>query len=557
MPRSPQHRRWLLPAALAGAAAAAPVHAQRPPAFDAAAWQADVRTIAREIPARHPNAFYRLDRTTWDSAVAATERRMPGLTRNQAVVALMELVALVHDGHTSINPLFDLLTAARTYPIRLYAFEDGLFVRAAAPEYRELVGGRVVRIGRVDADGFLAAAGRVVPHENDGWVRTWGPDWLNFAEILDGLGLVEDPERLPIVVEMDGARRTVVVRPVPRRPPTGHRPGAAFDRGGWVDMRGTADAPLWQRRPDEPYWAEFVPGDSTLYVAYRGVVSLPAPNTNTAFWRRVFAMADSLPVARMVLDIRENSGGESFYNRQVVRGIVARPRLDQPDRLFVITGRPTFSAAMNLARDLAQWTGATFVGEPTGNAMVFFGDHARLTLAASGLTLAVSTLPWPPYDPRDRRDFLAPALFAPLTSADYAAGTDPAFRAIMAAVRTPPLAARIESAALAGSTAEVERLLREERERVARRYRSPESEANAVGYRLLSAGQVAAAIVVLDANARVFERSANAWDSLGEALVAAGRQADAVAAYRHALAIDPGFGPSRQALERLGVHLAP
>ncbi len=152
------------------------------PAYNPAAWQEDLRVIARELPARHPDAFYRLTRARWDSAVAATGRRLPRLTRNQATVALMELVALVRDGHTSINPLFDPAVARRYYPLMLYDFEDGLYVRAAAPEYAALVGGKVLRIGKVDAAGYLAAARRVVPHENDGWLRAWGPDWLAFAD---------------------------------------------------------------------------------------------------------------------------------------------------------------------------------------------------------------------------------------------------------------------------------------------------------------------------------------------------------------------------------------
>lgn len=54
-------------------------------------------------------------------------------------------------------------------------------------------------------------------------------------------------------------------------------------------------------------------------------------------------------------------------------------------------------------------------------------------------------------------------------------------------------------------------------------------------------------------NTRVFPHSANVWDSLGEALLAAGRRDDSIAAYRRALEIDPGLGSAREALGRLGV----
>jgi Tfp pilus assembly protein PilF len=55
-------------------------------------------------------------------------------------------------------------------------------------------------------------------------------------------------------------------------------------------------------------------------------------------------------------------------------------------------------------------------------------------------------------------------------------------------------------------------------------------------------------------NTILYPRSANTFDSLGEALLAAGRRDEAIATYRHALVVEPGFPPSVQALQRLGVQ---
>lgn len=78
---------------------------------------------------------------------------------------------------------------------------------------------------------------------------------------------------------------------------------------------------------------------------------------------------------------------------------------------------------------------------------------------------------------------------------------------------------------------------------------------NRLGYDLLGARDLAAALLVFRANTRAFPRSANTWDSLGEALLAAGQHEAGIAAYRQALALDAGFASSRQALTRLGVAL--
>ena len=531
-------------------AVAMPCGAQSKP--DLSSWRQDLRVIAERVPSIHPNAFYRLPRTRWDSAITAIDAKLPSMTRNQAMVAFSQLIALINDGHTTINPMFDRAMKVHYFPVELHQFDDGLFVRSAAPKYSSLVGAKVVRIGKVSADSALAAVATTFGHENEWWAHAWAASRTTLVEIMDGLGLVDDPNRMPLTVEKNGKREVVILEPTGPLVPSGHNPMAAIDKKGWVDMR-TGVAPLWLRNPGLPYWSEYVASDSTLYVSYRAVVNMDEP-TNPAFWRSVFAKADSLPIARMVIDIRENIGGNSFYNKQVIRGIVARPRLDRPDKLFVITGDRTFSAAMNLVLDLEQWTNATFVGEPTGAPTVFFGDHNQIVLPVSGLTVNVSSLPWYPDDPRDKRPFVAPRLYTPVTASEYRANVDPAMRAILDRGRLPSVSQQIETAILAADTTGALRILRDAANDKLNRFRTPEADVNTLGYRLLPTNRTAA-IKVFRLNTLVFPRSANTWDSYAESLLEDGQRDAAIAAYRKALEIDPKFSSSAEALRRLGVQV--
>jgi len=59
-------------------------------------------------------------------------------------------------------------------------------------------------------------------------------------------------------------------------------------------------------------------------------------------------------------------------------------------------------------------------------------------------------------------------------------------------------------------------------------YHFSESELNGVGYALLGRRDTAPAITVFELNAQQFPTSSSAFDSLGEALAAAGRRDDAV-----------------------------
>jgi hypothetical protein len=317
-------------------------------------------------------------------------------------------------------------------------------------------------------------------------------------------------------------------------------------------MRVPGDPPPWLRSPDRPYAVEYLPESRTLYVTYRAVLDWPE-EPNAAFWTRVFATVDSLRPERLVLDLRENVGGNSFNNLRVIRGIVARPTIDQPGRLFAIIGPRTFSAAMNLANELERYTRVTFVGEPTGSSVQFFGDHVPLRLPRTGLVVNVSTLWWQTQNPRDTRRFLPPARYAPMAAADYQSNRDPALDAILAGPGAPAMD-DIEAALLAGDTARAGAALTAARAAPINRYRNLEAEVNALGYRLMGSHRVEPAIAAFRLNTRAFPQSANAFDSLGEAYATAGRRDEAIAAFRAALERDPEYGPSRAWLERLGAR---
>ncbi|MEM1056634.1 MAG: serine hydrolase [Bacteroidota bacterium] len=74
---------------------------------------------------------------------------------------------------------------------------------------------------------------------------------------------------------------------------------------------------------------------------------------------------------------------------------------------------------------------------------------------------------------------------------------------------------------------------------------------NAFGYEYLQAKAVAMAVAVFAFNAEAFPLSWNVHDSLGEGLAAAGRTAEAIAAYERSLELNPDNTAGRDILERL------
>jgi Peptidase family S41 len=530
---------------------AAPAQQQQvAPQLAAEAWREDLRVLATELPNRHRNAFARMKRESWDSAVAALDARIPQMRGYEVEVALARLVALVNDGHTTLAPDGEERMAFGRLPIELYDFSDGMYVVAADSAHANLVGARVVKIGGMPIAAAMDSASHVVSHEGPHWVRLRAPSMLVIPEVLAALHM-GDSARASFTLDRGGVDRVVTLSAT--RKATNVIPVYGTVPAGWLGMADAlpGERPIWMQHPEETAWFTMLP-DRTLYIGYRAVGGAANGETNEAFFHRAFAAGDSAHADRVVLDIRSNGGGNNYLNRFVVREIVQRPALDQRTHAFVIIGRNTFSAAQSLVNELSYYTNATFVGEPTGNAPNQYGDNRALELPHSHLRVRISSLLWESHQATDQRTSFPPTVSVELSSDDFRLKRDPVLAAALGYAGEPPLTEKLAAEALSSDSGAVVRYIETLRSNPANRYRPLEQEVNVSGYDLFRSGRTAQALVVFRANTALFPSSANAFDSLGEALEAAGKRDAAIAAYRRAVAIDAGMVTSREALRRLG-----
>jgi hypothetical protein len=123
-----------------------------------------------------------------------------------------------------------------------------------------------------------------------------------------------------------------------------------------------------------------------VYVSFRGYESLAEKA------RELFEFLDDHPVERVVVDLRQNGGGDFFMGRKhLIKPIVERPAINQKGKLFVLVGRQTFSAAMVNAIDFRRETNAILVGEPIGERPNSYSENDEFTLPNSRLIVSYST----------------------------------------------------------------------------------------------------------------------------------------------------------------------
>lgn len=512
---------------------------------EVAAWQSDLDLLAQQLPLRHANLHHDVSPEELEGAFATLRERLPTLDRGSALVELARLVARVRDGHTAFLllpfPGGAAIPGIQQLPLQLYAFPDGLRVVALERGQAQWLGAKIEAIGGVPIATALARVEELLPRDNTMGLRDLTPFYLALHEVLAATGLAAD-QRAAFTVSLDDRRGELVVQPLTVQPDAAwvdklvSLPGP---RSGWVGAGDNAETqPLWLSRQSEPYWFERR-ADGSIYAQ---VNLLRDTQVSFASWsEQLLAAVPRDATARLVLDLRLNRGGDGDLIWPLIHGLIRHDLVNQAGRLFVLTGRRTFSAAQLFANALERHTAARFVGEPTGSRPNHWGELGLITLPQTRLTVFVSEL-WFQEHPRDRRPWIAPHVAAELTYADLAAGRDPALAAVDAWVPLPS-ARDVMGPALAAddSTAAVNALRAVASSPVARNpWRNLyERELNDLGYELLAARREAAAIAVFTLATELYPSAANAWDSLGEAFAQSGNRARAAFCYARSLHLDP------------------
>ncbi len=512
------------------------------------AWRADLASLPERLEERHPNPYHSIPRAGFESALQRLHDRVADLEEHEIVVELARVMARIGDGHTGVFIPWDFDYGR--YPLEIWSLEEGLMVAAAAEP--ELAGSRIVRIAGHPAETVLARADSLEPRDNQ-YDRRGVRRLLSVPEVLDALGIVDRADSLPLEVEL--ASGEIHRFSVPAAPSD-----AEVD---WRWGREKDELALWLRRRDARYWLRSLPEQRAVYVQYNDASWQDDEETLLAFGDRLVEHVESTDVERVIVDLRWNDGGSDRWTNILLHALIriehalGNPRTQDRNPgppLFVLIGPETFSAATSFALDLEEHTNAVFVGEPTGGRPVGYGGQAFIELPRTGTRLRTSYRYQISSFPGDDREALFPHLATPPTIVAYRANRDPGLEAALGWTADQNVVARIRTALENEGSRAARAAWAEWREDPANRWVDPERDLNALGYQFLGQGRVEESIAVFRINAEAHPRSANAHDSLGEALARAGDRPAAIRAYERSLSLDPD-GPlganARQMLDEL------
>ena len=316
-------------------------------------WEEDIRHFHQQLLAHHIDLYHSVGRQEFEHELERLIEQLPVLREHQVVLELMRITRLVGDGHTQLP----IMASPHThYPLRFRLFGDEVRVVAAAEAYQSHLGARVVAIGGQPIDEVLQTLRPVVQGvENPFSLQSSLAFHLTIEEMLHAAGITQQAGAAQFSFETDaGDLTSQIVTSVSMHEfveQTRHRVATRPDFG---DRAIEHSDGLW------------LSTDEATASAYLYFSSYPTFDEMLEFAQRAAEHLDANDIRHLVIDLRDNGGGDFFVGLAMAHPMLMTDSLDWKNGVYALIGRDTFSAAMSNAVQFRQILNARLIGEPTG-----------------------------------------------------------------------------------------------------------------------------------------------------------------------------------------------
>jgi hypothetical protein len=369
-------------------------------------WQRDVAYLASELPQVHVGGLLKVPRPAWAAAASRLEAAVPRLTDGQVIVGMARMVAMLHDDETLV-----MLPRKAFFPFSLTWVGGQLCLVTVPAADRGLLGGQIVAVDGHPIARVLSAIGSVIDSQDPALLRNEEATYLTyFPPLLHWLGLTGSPDRAAFTVRaVDGDRGVIRLTAVT------HVSAASL---------ASVPDPLYRQDQNRPYWLRVLSSQRAVYLKYNACVADDGFQRLSA---EAIAVLQRHPSFRLIVDLRDNGGGDTEPFTSLVSSLVADPARHGRDRVFGLINSYTDSSATLDADSLSQVPNAVLIGQPVADPIDEYGNENTFRLPNSGIVVMYTTK----VVNGGRRRLATPDVVIGPTVAQVVAGTDPVLAAAL------------------------------------------------------------------------------------------------------------------------------
>ncbi len=381
-------------------------------------WLMDIEQLATELPRLHINLFDQQDEESFHRLIAMLRASISKYDDLEIAMEIGKVIASCRDAHTVIVP-----PRMTLLPFECYWFAEGLYVTSALAGYESILHCRILAINGLPIEVVLARFAELVSHENREFFMAQLPAYLVSVEVLYGLRVVDSPKDIRLKLQAVTGEEFVVETPGLNAGELATMPVVPLVQDDLL--------PFYRRKPAQNYWKERLPEGKGIYFKYNRCKNMPGTSVGE-FCDVLLTEIIEEKTANVVIDFRNNGGGDSTLLEAFIDGLADWQRRFDAGKLTVVVGRDTFSSALLNVYALQEKTPALFVGEATGGKPNCYGEVKYLKLNKSELLIRYSTKYYHLIDDDQQLSFLPDVVFTP-KFADYLNRVDPCLDYILAA----------------------------------------------------------------------------------------------------------------------------
>lgn len=338
-----------------------------------ARWKQDIDVYAQQLQDKHIDLYHSISKSDFEIEVQQIKTLPSTLSDSQIYVALMRLTRKINDGHTSF-PLWGLKT--KRFPLTFTAFEDDLYVTEASQNYSHLVGAKLFSLnGKTVADvrNFLSD---IVPFsENRYSNRVRIAEYITNTIVLNGLGVIAEEPSVPFAFIRDD--KTIEESIAPEFDPALTVKISPYNQKLFLPIKNVSD----------DLWFGVNNKNKTVYIKFRRYTSM---SKMESFAQDVLAFINKNQSQHLIIDLRDNYGGDFFVGLRLAQYLVLADSIDWKKGVYVLIDNVTFSAAMSNAAQYKQLLNATLVGSPTSAKPSGYQDMGQFQLPNSKVEVTYS-----------------------------------------------------------------------------------------------------------------------------------------------------------------------
>lgn len=386
-------------------------------------WKADIEFLKNELPKKHKDFFTVRNQKEFEVDLNKIASKTDQLKDFEIILSIQQVIASFGDSHTHIefSKLFD---QEKGLPLKLYWFKNGIYILATSQKNKSILGKKLVSVNDYPIDRVCDSLETLFTVDNRAMSKMFVPKLLNSGGLLEYFGFAKNGVyKLGLEDEKALLSKATI------------QMGKITKENQMVLAPNSKPYCLQNRH--KIFSQNYIEKDSIYYILYNKCISRElmimfgreekAKNypSFTEFENAIFHTIKEKPIKQFVFDMRFNGGGSSAQGTDLVEKLALIDEINSKGKLYVVTGRKTFSSAIINSMDFRNKTEAILIGEETSGKPNHFGEIRSFDLPQSKLNITYSTK----YFKKTDEDIktIVPDVRIETNFEDYMNGVDPVY----------------------------------------------------------------------------------------------------------------------------------